>query len=146
MAKIRALANELPRISSTSVAGTLADQNASLIRELVPHEQHDDAQVYAGLARLLGGEDPMAALSSTHREIYRTVRLLAQMTENLPPEGADADDVREFERLLYGLDAIVRLHCAQEDELFHALGDDGVSPAGNSRSTQADLNGSGPNP
>jgi len=24
--------------------------------------------------------------------------------------------------LLYGLDAILRLHCAQEDELFHVLG------------------------
>ncbi len=130
MAKIGALADELPRLPGTSVAGALANLNDSLIRQLVPHEQHDDAQVYPGLARLLGGEDPMAAMSSMHREIFRIVRLLAQMTENLPPEGPDADGVREFQRLLYGLDAIVRLHCAQEDELFHSLGDDGVTPAG----------------
>lgn len=72
----------------------------------------------------------MAAMSGMHREIFRLVRLLAQMTEALPPDGPDADGVREFQRLLYGLDAIVRLHCAQEDELFHVLGDEGASSAG----------------
>ena len=65
----------------------------------------------------------MAAMSATHREIFRISRLLRQMTEGLPPEGPDAASLREFQRLLYGLDAIVRLHCAQEDELFHALGE-----------------------
>jgi hypothetical protein len=42
----------------------------------------------------------------------------------MPTEGPDAVTVQEFQRLLYGLDAIVRLHCAQEDQLFHALGED----------------------
>jgi heavy metal translocating P-type ATPase len=130
MAQIRTLADALPGLPSASVAGALARLNDALIRQLLPHEQHDDAQVYPGLARLLGGEDPMAAMSGMHREIVRIVRLIARMTENLPPEGPDADGLREFQRLLYGLDAIVRLHCAQEDELFHALGDDSVSPAG----------------
>ena len=91
--------------------------------QLVPHEQRDDQEVYPGLARLVGGEDPMAAMSTTHREIFRIARLLRHMTEGIPPEGPDAASLREFQRLLYGLDAIVRLHCAQEDELFHALGE-----------------------
>ena len=43
------------------------------------------------------------------------------MTADLPPEGPDARGLAEFQRLLYGLDAIVRLHCEQEDELFHVL-------------------------
>jgi heavy metal translocating P-type ATPase len=121
IARIRALADELPRMPRTSVAEALARMNASLTRELLPHERRDDARVYPGLARLLGGDDPMAAMSGMHREIFRIVRLLGHMTADLPPEGPDADGVAEFQRLLYGLDAIVRLHCEQEEELFHVL-------------------------
>lgn len=121
--QIRNLADELPRLSRTAIAGALDSVNESLARELVPHEQRDDTEVYPDLARLLGGEDPMAAMSGMHHEIFRIARLLRQMTADIPSGGPDADSVREFQRLLYGLDAIVRLHCAQEDELFHALGE-----------------------
>lgn len=129
MARIRDLADRLVRMPRESVAAELARANESLTRELVPHEQRDDIDIYPGLARLLGGDDPMAAMSGMHREIFRIVRLLEKMTADLPPEGPDANAVCEFQRLLYGLDAIVRLHCAQEDELFHVLGDDASAGA-----------------
>ncbi|CAN0628168.1 Heavy metal translocating P-type ATPase [Burkholderia multivorans] len=119
--RIRDLADELPQLPGAAVAGALADMNDLLDRQLVSHERCDDADVYPGLARLLGGEDPMGAMSGAHREIFRVARLLQQMTADVPPEGPDAAGLREFQRLLYGLDAIVRLHCAQEDELIHAL-------------------------
>ncbi|CAM2161708.1 Cation transporter [Paraburkholderia sacchari] len=121
--QIRNLADELPRLPRTAIAGALDSVNESLARELVPHEQRDDTEVYPDLARLLGGEDPMAAMSGMHHEIFRVARLLRQMTADVPSDGPDADSIQEFQRLLYGLDAIVRLHCAQEDELFHALGE-----------------------
>ena len=124
--QIRNLADALPRLPRTAIAGALASVNESLARELVPHEQRDDTEVYPDLARLLGGEDPMAAMSGMHHEIFRVARLLRQMTADIPSDGPDAHSVQEFQRLLYGLDAIVRLHCAQEDELFHALGDGGL--------------------
>ena len=121
MERIRTLADELPRLPRASVAEAVAGLNESLTRQLLPHEKHDDMEVYPGLARLLGGDDPMAAMSGMHREIFRVARLLRHITENVPPEGPDSDSLRELQRLLYVLDAIVRLHCAQEDELFHAL-------------------------
>jgi soluble P-type ATPase len=121
--QIRELADKLPGLPGPSVAGALASMNDLLAHKLVPHEQHDDLEVYPGLARLLGGEDPMAAMSAMHREIFRISRLLRQMTDKVPAAGPDPDSIREFQRLLYGLDAIVRLHCAQEEELFHTLGE-----------------------
>jgi len=125
MDRIRSLADELPRLPKVAVAGALSGMNDMLVRQLVPHEQHDDTALYPDLARRLGGEDPMAAMSGMHREIFRIARLLRQMTADLPPDGPAPESVREFQRLLYALDAIVRLHCAQEDELFHALADGG---------------------
>jgi heavy metal translocating P-type ATPase len=121
--QIRELADKLPDLPGPSVVGALASMNDLLAHKLVPHEQRDDLEVYPGLARLLGGEDPMAAMSAMHREIFRISRLLRQMTDKVPAAGPDPDSIREFQRLLYGLDAIVRLHCAQEEELFHTLGE-----------------------
>jgi heavy metal translocating P-type ATPase len=121
--QIRELADRLPTLPAVSVVGALTRVNDLLEHKLLPHEQRDDLEVYPGLARLVGGEDPMAAMSAMHREIFRISRMLWQMTADLPAEGPDADGVREFQRLLYGLDAIVGLHCAQEDELFHVLGE-----------------------
>jgi hypothetical protein len=120
--QITELADKLPELPGPAVASALAGMSDLLAHKLVPHEQRDDLEVYPVLARLLGGEDPMAAMSAMHREIFRICRLLRQMADTVPAEGPDADSIREFQRLLYGLDAIVRLHCAQEEELFHTLG------------------------
>jgi hypothetical protein len=78
------------------------------------------------MGRLLGGEDPLAALSSSHREIFRLSRLIHRGVAELPAQGPDAAAVVQWQRLLIALEAIVRLHMAQEDELFHALAGEGA--------------------
>jgi hypothetical protein len=42
----------------------------------------------------------------------------------VPEEGPVAEDLTDLRRVLYGLDAILRLHMAQEEELYVALGDE----------------------
>jgi len=122
MDRLRTLADELPRVTGRVAAAELANLSQSLNLVLVPHERRDDMQLYPGMARMLGGDDPLAALSGMHREIFRVTRLLDRIVAGLPPDGPDETNVRELQRLLYGLDAILRLHCAQEDELFFVLG------------------------
>ncbi|MCR4466833.1 heavy metal translocating P-type ATPase [Burkholderia sp. SCN-KJ] len=122
--QIRDLADRLPHLSGAAIAGELVRLIDSLDERLLPHERADDRDVYARLAPLLGGEDPLAAMSGAHREIFRMVRSLRQMVADLPGDAANATQVQAIQRLLYGLEAIVRLHCAQEEELFHAVGAD----------------------
>ncbi|MCA8430542.1 heavy metal translocating P-type ATPase [Burkholderia seminalis] len=122
--QIRDLADRLPRLSGAAVASELVQMIDSLDERLLPHERADDRDVYARLAPLLGGEDPLAAMSGAHREIFKMVRSLRQMVADLPRDGTNAMQVQAIQRLLYGLEAIVRLHCAQEEELFHAVGAD----------------------
>ncbi|WP_321932134.1 heavy metal translocating P-type ATPase [Paraburkholderia guartelaensis] len=121
--RIRQLADEMPVLPATAVKGRLADLGELLTQQLIPHERHDDAQVYPRLAPLLGGEDPLALMSTAHREIFHITRTLTHMANDMPVDGPDADWLREIQRVLYGLYAIVRLHCAQEDEIYHTLGD-----------------------
>ncbi len=122
--QIRDLADRMPQLSAATLTGELARLIDSLDERLLPHERADDRDVYARLAPLLGGEDPLAAMSGAHREIFRMVRSLRQMAANMPHDAPNAMQVQAMQRLLYGLEAIVRLHCAQEEELFHAVGTD----------------------
>ncbi|RQT78205.1 heavy metal translocating P-type ATPase [Burkholderia cepacia] len=122
--QIRDFADRLPTLSGGAIAGELAGIIDALDQRLLPHERADDLEVYARLAPLLGGEDPLAAMSGAHREIFRMIRSLRQTVADLPRDGTNAMQVQAIQRLLYGLEAIVRLHCAQEEELFHAVGAD----------------------
>jgi soluble P-type ATPase len=119
--QIRALADDLPELDGAGVANALTALNDALDRRLLPHERADDEQVYPRLAPLLGGDDPLAAMSSAHREIFGMARRLKQMAGNIAAVGPTLEQVRDAQRLLYGLEAVVRLHCAQEEELFHAV-------------------------
>ncbi|MGP8473279.1 heavy metal translocating P-type ATPase [Burkholderia sp. PR2] len=122
--QIRDLADRMPQLSGAAIASELVHVIDSLDERLLPHERAEDRDVYARLAPLLGGEDPLAAMSGAHREIFKMVRSLRQMVADLPRDGTNALQVQAIQRLLYGLEAIVRLHCAQEEELFHAVGAD----------------------
>ncbi|HEX9856231.1 MAG TPA: heavy metal translocating P-type ATPase [Acidimicrobiia bacterium] len=95
-----------------------------LTDEVLPHESADDRDVYPQVAALLGGEDPLASMSRTHREIFRLISLYQRTLGELPPDGPDEADLRDLRRLLYGLHAILRLHFAQEEELYTALHDE----------------------
>jgi len=59
------------------------------------------------MARLIGGDDPLAAMSRMHREIHHLARLLSRMAKDLPPAGPDLRTFAEIQRILYGLDAIL---------------------------------------
>jgi len=47
--------------------------------------------------------------------------LLQRMGSDLRQEGPDSKMLAEILRILHGLDAILRLHFAQEDEIYHSL-------------------------
>jgi heavy metal translocating P-type ATPase len=83
--------------------------------QLLPHERAEEAELLPIMTRALGGPDPTGALSRTHAEIEHQIARLRRVLDDLPPP-ADAEDVVELRRLLYGLYAIMRLHNAQEEE------------------------------
>jgi hypothetical protein len=75
------------------------------------------------MAEILPGEDPMASMSRTHREIFHMVDVFERQMADLQPSGPDPADIRDLRRTLYGLHAILRLHFDQEEELYLTLHD-----------------------
>ncbi|SMH46113.1 heavy metal translocating P-type ATPase [Azospirillum agricola] len=118
------------RFAGDQLAGGSPPPSEELVRlgallrdRLLRHEQEDDATLYPQVAKLLGGEDPMAAMSREHREIGQLVRVYSRMVADLGSGPPDDLVLRDVQRVLYSLDAILRLHFAQEEEIYQALTD-----------------------
>jgi heavy metal translocating P-type ATPase len=118
LAELAVRLDELPR---TEALARLRQTVRMLEEELLPHESDEQRTAYPILEHLLPGEDPTGPLIHTHGEIRRLSRLLSRRVAQLAPSGPESEDLREIRRLLYGLNAILTLHFAQEDELYSLL-------------------------
>lgn len=124
MPKLDSLHHVADALDSSSPAESLeALREASrfLVEDILPHEARDEAEVYPQVTEILPGEDPMAMMSRTHREIFHLVELFRRQVAELPTAGPDPADVRDLRRTLYGLHAILKLHFDQEEELYASL-------------------------
>jgi heavy metal translocating P-type ATPase len=125
--EFRAVADRLDTLEPFAVKTQLAGIVAKLRGDVLPHERVDESEIYPAVARRLGGDDPLAAMSRTHRELFHLTSMLERLVEDLDGGDVAPGDVIEARRLLYALDAILRLHFAQEEELYAALATEGVS-------------------
>ena len=91
---------------------------------VLAHERRDETDLHPRIADLIGGRDPMAAISRTHREIAHLGRRFSRIVADLPAAGPDAEELTELRRILHALEAILRLHFAQEDEIYESVADD----------------------
>jgi hypothetical protein len=119
--RMRFVADRLDSIPPLEARRELLDVHRFLVTQILPHERDEDSQVYPAVARLIGGEDPTAPMSRTHQEIAHLITVFGRNVEDLPAEGPGPEDIRELRRVLYGLEAILRLHFAQEDESYLSL-------------------------
>ena len=122
---LRSVAGILDTTDEATALASLRDVAARISEEVVPHEREDESQVYPGVAERLGGNDPLASMSRTHREIFHLASLLDRLVDDASVDGFADEDRSEARRLLYSLDAILRLHFAQEEELLTSITLDG---------------------
>ncbi len=126
--RIRALADGLGSLPGPEARLELNSVRTFLVDTLVPHEELEDREVFPMLASAFGNDDATAALHRTHAEIFHLVRFVGRLVDEVGPDGPAAEDLTDMRRVLYGLDAILRLHMAQEEELYIGLGDAGPAP------------------
>ncbi|MGW7534962.1 heavy metal translocating P-type ATPase [Amycolatopsis sp. NPDC054798] len=91
-----------------------------LLRQVLPHETAEETELYPALAGVLGGPESTVPMSRAHAEIARLARRLERHLEE-SPSGIQADQVDDLRATLYGLDAVLTLHFAQEEEAYFTL-------------------------
>ncbi len=118
--EFRELADRLDEIPAADLRRRLEHIHESLVK-ILAHERADEQQVYRTLAATLGGDDPLAAMSRTHQEIFHLARVLERLIAGIPLDGPDPEDLVDVRRTLYALHTVVRLNIAQEDQLYLSL-------------------------
>jgi heavy metal translocating P-type ATPase len=97
-----------------------------LTSQVWPHEHAEEAELYPMVNRLVGGADPTAPMSRAHAEIAHQIARLGRLLADITDNDADQADLADLRGLLYGLEAILRLHTIQEDETYLSLDDPDV--------------------
>jgi hypothetical protein len=75
----------------------------------------------AAVAAVLMDGHGLTAMSRAHREILHLARLLARVVEDLPSEKIDRYLVRDAQRVIEAIEALVRIHTAQEEDIYDAV-------------------------
>jgi heavy metal translocating P-type ATPase len=122
--RIRYVADQLDVLPPGRARSEIEQVHRFLVDKVIPHNAAEETAMYPIVARLIGGDDPTAPMSRMHLEIAHMVRVLGRHLSELPPEGPRVEDLRDLRRILYGLDAILRIHFTQEDQAYIALLDD----------------------
>ena len=114
---LRDLAARVDEIDKPTL-GSALDEILSFLREgILPHAEAEEKALYPevdGLLQAVGGAT--ATMSMDHREIRRLAEELA--TAQARAAGIDRETAR---RLLYSLEAILRLHFSKETEVYLPL-------------------------
>ncbi|WP_082928183.1 heavy metal translocating P-type ATPase [Rhizobium bangladeshense] len=113
-------ADRITRLPWTEAMDELERLDRGLRDRLLPHEKKDE-QVYAQLRQKNAAPDILAGMSRTHMEIQRQIHNLTVMRMAFDGKAPTETQLNEIQRLLHGLEAITRLHFAQEEEIYRSL-------------------------
>ena len=114
--RLRAAARALPELEASDRFALIADLVAFLQERVEPHTRIDEEVLFPTAETRSGSPLASASMAYDHLAIRSWIAKLAE---------ADEDDVPTLQELLYGLDALIRVHLWKEDELF-------VKPLGSS--------------
>jgi hemerythrin-like domain-containing protein len=107
--ELRAAARLLPSLDKAARFAVVADLVAFLQEKVEPHTHVDEQVLYPQAATRGGSPLAAAAMAYDHLAIRSWIAKLAE---------ADEEDIPTLQELLYGLDALIRVHLWKEDELF----------------------------
>jgi len=119
--RLRTIVDALDDAVPARAAELIEEANALVQDKVVAHERDDEGNVYPQLAEVLRESHGLSAMSRAHREILHLARLLASVTKELPSENVDRYLIRDAQRLIEAIETLVRLHTAQEEDIYDAV-------------------------
>jgi hypothetical protein len=120
--ELRAAARTLPDLDAASRLALVADLVAFLQEKVEPHTRVDEQALFPQATTRVGSPLATASMAYDHLAIRAWIAKLAE---------ADEEDVATLQELLYGLDALIRVHLWKEDELtVHPVASPARPPAG----------------
>ena len=116
--QLRSIADALDDASGQRAVDLIVKSHSLVEESIVAHERGDETTVYPRLAKFLADGHGLSAMSRAHREILHLARLLARLTDGLRAEDTDKYLVRDAQRVIELIEALVRIHNAQEEDIY----------------------------
>jgi len=116
--RLRTIADALDDADPTAAVALIFEADRIVAQRVVAHERDDESTVYPRLAKLLSGAPGLVAMSRAHREIIHQARLLDRIADGLTPPDADRYLIRDAQRVIESIEALVRIHNAQEEDIY----------------------------
>jgi hypothetical protein len=120
-AEVRGAADALSEGLTPAAQERVRAAYRALADRILPHERAEEHELYPAVAPMVGGRVGIAPMSRGHAEIERlAARLGRHLADGTTLTTDQVDDLRAT---LYGLDAVLTLHFAQEEQDYFALAD-----------------------
>jgi heavy metal translocating P-type ATPase len=119
--RLKAIADAMDDAALESTPALVMEANAIVQGQVVEHERDDEGNVYPKLSKYLADSPGLSAMSRAHREILHLARLLARIVEDRSADKVDQYWVREAQRVIESIEALVSVHTAQEEDLYEAV-------------------------
>jgi heavy metal translocating P-type ATPase len=116
--QLRSIADALDDATGQQACDLIVKAHRIVEETIVMHERGDETRVYPRLRPLLADSYSLSAMSRAHREILHLARLLARLADGLRPEDVDKYLVRDAQRVIESIEALVRIHNAQEEDIY----------------------------
>ncbi len=116
--RLREIADALDDATGANAAALIHEANALVQQTVVEHEHQDEASLFPSLSAHLPDLSGLAAMSRAHREIQHLARLLMRLSTTLCAGDADRYCIRDAQRVIESIEALVRLHNAQEEDIY----------------------------
>jgi heavy metal translocating P-type ATPase len=121
--RLREIADALDQSEGAGAVAMISEADRIVANEIVTHERDDESQVYPRVAKYLADRHGLGAMSRAHREIIHLSRLLRRLADGLSPADIDPYLIRDAQRVIESIEALVRIHNAQEEDIYeYAIG------------------------
>jgi soluble P-type ATPase len=118
--RLRTITDALDAAAPDRAAALIIEAETIVRERIVVHERDDEAKVYPYLTRFLSDGHGLSAMSRAHREIIHLSRLLGRLRGAIEEDGSPLDEfaIRDGQRVIESVEALVRLHNAQEEDIY----------------------------
>ena len=121
--RLREIADALDTAEGGGAVTLISEADEIVSRQIVEHEREDERAVYPRVSKFLADRHGLGAMSRAHREIIHLARLLRRLANGLTPADIDHYLIRDAQRVVEAIEALVRIHNVQEEDIYeHAIG------------------------
>jgi hemerythrin-like domain-containing protein len=125
--EIRVVADGVGAVTPDVLRTQIEDVSAFLREHLIPHAKAEDAVLYPEVERAMKAPRATASMSRDHAEVAALTEELGEIEGRISDQVSPAEET-DARRVLYGLYALVKLHFAEEEEIYVPVLEDALDP------------------